>query len=495
MSPEGQTSERAPLLTAVATEPPAQAPGRLSRGALNTFDLLFMVMAAAAPMAVVVGTMPLAFALGNGIGVPGTFAIVIVVMLLFAVGYVRIIPHVRNAGAFYAYISASFGRAFGLGAAYVAAVSYFALSCSTIATLAYFCSDLFQRMSGLNTRWEAWAALSILLVSALAHRRITLAATLLAIALIAEIALLGLLDFAIVRTHGAQFLGLRSFKPSAIFVPGIGIAAIYAFNGIIGIEGTAIYQEETIDSKRTIPKATYLAVIAIGAFYVVTGRCLVVGLDNDAQISAIAGRDPGHFVLDQFSRYLGTWSANSLSVLVVSSAFAASLALFNNSARYVFALARDGVLPKQLARTHSRYESPYVASAVLTLLLIAVLGPCAIAGLDPLTNISTALVGLGSVGLMALLAITSLGIPVYFGRRGIWGFGYTLAPGLGGALIVIATLLAVKNYSALTGVSSPAINRLPIWLVVIAALGICQAVWLFKHKPDVFDQIGSNRVE
>jgi len=495
MSTEVRTSERAQLPTDAPTVLPAQSDGGLSRGALNTFDLLFMVMAAAAPMAVVVGTMPLAFALGNGIGVPGTFAFVIVGMLLFAVGYVRIIPYVRNAGAFYAYISASFGRAFGLGAAYVAAVSYFALSCSTIATLAFFCGDLFERVSGLNTRWEAWAALSILLLSALAHRRITLAATLLAVALIAEITLLGLLDIAVIRAHGSQFFSLRLFTPSSIFVPGIGIAAIYAFNGIIGIEGTAIYQEETIDSKRTIPKATYLAVLAIGAFYVVTGWCLVVGLDNDAQISTIAARDPGHFVLDQFSRYLGSWAANTLSVLVVSSAFAASLALFNNSARYVFALARDGVLPKLLARTHAKHQSPYVASALLTGLLITVLGPCALAGFDPLTNISTALVGVGSVGLMTLLAVTALGIPVYFGRQGIWGLSYTIAPGVGGAMIAIATVLAVKNYASITGVSSVAINRLPIWLVVIAALGICQAVWLFKHKPHIFGQIGSNRVE
>ena len=108
---------------------------RLSSGVLGTSDIVFMVMAAAAPMGVVVMLMPMAFALGNGGGVPGTYLGAIVAMLLFAVGYVRIIPFVQNAGAFYAYISASVGRTLGLAAAYVAAFSYFALSASTLAAM------------------------------------------------------------------------------------------------------------------------------------------------------------------------------------------------------------------------------------------------------------------------------------------------------------------------------------------------------------------------
>lgn len=475
----------------------AQVPvsGTLSRGVLNTAELVFMVMAAAAPMAVVVALMPMAFAFGNGAGVPGTYACAVVAMLLFAIGYVQIIPHVRNAGAFYAYISASFGRTFGLAAAYIAAISYFSLCCSTLGALAFFSSELCARVSGVNTRWELWAALSIVLVSFLAYRRITLAAAILSFALIAEIVLLALLDIAIVHEQGFGMLSLRSFSPTTIFVPGIGIAAIYAFNGLIGIEGTAIYQEEAKDRDRTIPRATYLSVLAIGSFYVLTGWCLVIGVGNDAAISGIARSDPGHFVLGQITHYMGNWAADTLSVLVVTSAFAAVLALFNNAARYLFALARDGVLPQRLARTHPRYHSPHIASGALTVLLVLVFAFSSLAGLDPLTTIATALVGVGSVGLMALLAITSLGIPVFFARRGTWGFTYTLAPTIGGCLIVAATLVAVQNYSAITGVTSPAINNLPFGLLLVAAAGIIQATWLSKRRVNTFNRIGSNRVE
>jgi len=289
--------------------------------------------------------------------------------------------------------------------------------------------------------------------------------------------------------------GFRYFSPGAVFAPGLGIAAIYAFNGLLGVEGTAIYQEEARDRKRTIPRATFVSVLAIGSFYVVTGWCLVIGVGDSPGVAALARGDPGRFVVGQITHFMGEWAGTVLSWLVVTSAFAAVLALFNNSARYLYALARDGVLPRRLARTHPRHHSPYIASAVLSASLVIVMAVSSLAGLDPLLNVSTALVGVGSVGLMALLALTSRGIPVYFARQGIWNARCTLAPAVGGCIIAVSTVLAVRNYDALTGVPSGIINDLPAVLLVVAAAGIAQARWLLSYNPATYHRIGSNRVE
>jgi hypothetical protein len=53
----------------------------------------------------------------------------------------------------------------------------------------------------------------------------------------------------------------------------------------------------------------------------------------------------------------------------------------------------------------------------------------------------------------------------------------------------------VQNYSAITGVTSKTINNLPAGLVVIALIGVCQALWLLKNRPSTFNGIGSNRVD
>src|SRR5690606_26542011 len=83
-------------------------------GQLGTADIIFMILACAAPLGVLGGLVPLAFAFGNGAGTPGTMLLICLVMLIFAVGYVRMIPHVRNVGAFYAYIATSLNKQVGV---------------------------------------------------------------------------------------------------------------------------------------------------------------------------------------------------------------------------------------------------------------------------------------------------------------------------------------------------------------------------------------------
>jgi amino acid transporter len=461
---------------------------------LGTSDIVFMVMAAAAPMGVVVTLLPMAFAFGNGGGVPGTYLGAIGAMLLFAIGYVRIIPFVQNAGAFYAYISASVGRTWGLAAAYVAAVSYFALSASTLAPMAYFCEQLFERLTGTKLHWSVWAFGGLALVSWLSYHRITLAARVLGFALAAEVALILLLDIAIIAHVGWQAFDLRDFTPGRIIVPGLGVAAIYAFNGVLGVEGTAIYQEEARHRAVTVPRATYIAVVVVGLFYVFTAWCLASATGAD-QVAGVAKSNPGAFVMDQSLAHLGAWGADAVSLLVLTSSFAAVLGLFNNSARYLYALGRDGVLPRALSQTHPRHGSPHIAGWVLTAALVIVFVLAVLARLDPLTNVATAMVGLGSVGLMALLAITALTVPIFFARQRMFGFAVTVAPAAGGLVIAAATVLAFLNYSLLTGVDSVVINRLPYVLIALAAFGACQALWLRRTNPALYLRIASTRVD
>src|SRR5215218_1310236 len=106
--------------------------GELLRGLLGTGDIIFMILACAAPMGVLAGIIPLALAFGNGAGMPATQLIVCTVMMLFAMGYVRMIPHVRNAGAFYAYIAHSLNKEAGIAAAYVAVVAYVCAAASVL---------------------------------------------------------------------------------------------------------------------------------------------------------------------------------------------------------------------------------------------------------------------------------------------------------------------------------------------------------------------------
>jgi amino acid transporter len=346
----------------------------------------------------------------------------------------------------------------------------------------------------VKSHWVFWAALSLIALTALSYHHITLAARVLGIALSLEVVLIILLDGAIIHHAGPATLTLQSFTPRMIFTPALGIAAIYGFNSMLGVEGTAIYQEEARSRGVTIPRATYICVTIVGLFYVLTAWCLATAVGPD-KVSSIARANLGTFVADQGIAHLGRWAGTAFNVLMLTSSFAAALALFNNAARYLFALARDGVLPAALCRIHPRHGSPYIAALVLTIVLAAVIASSAVAGLDPLVNVTTALVGLGSVGLMALLAITALAIPLFFLKKRDLGLRESLAPAIGGMVIAVAVYLACANYSAITGVDSALVNHLPYLLVMVALLGAVQARWLRARRPHIYAQIGATHVD
>lgn len=473
---------------------PDTAPSGLMAGTLGSGDIIFMILACAAPMGVLAGLIPLALAFGNGVGTPGTLLLVCGAMLLFAAGYVRMIPHIRNAGAFYAYIAASLSKEAGIAAAYVAVAAYVCAATSILGALCFFLSDFVRQMLGVSTRWELWAVASIALVAWLGYHKITMAAKVLTVALLLEVGVILVLDLAILFDKGWAGISFASFTPAAIFAPGLGISVIYAINGCVGFEATAIYQEEARDRERTIPRATYGAILVLGTFYVLSSWCLVLSI-TPGDVKAAAGADPGRLVARVAERYLGGIGRDVLSLLTITSLFASVLGFFNNITRYLFALARDGLAPGVLARVHPRHGSPSAACFVLTAILSLVVGAFALAGLDPLLNLATSLSSMGAVGLMLLLTTTSLSVPIFFARRGEASFGKTLAPFVGGVLIAIATYLSLTNYSALTGTTLAIVNDLPFLFVPLAAAGFLHGLYLKWRRPALYARVGTTQVD
>jgi hypothetical protein len=74
------------IVTADALRDGPPAPVRQLRGNLGVASIVFMVVAAAAPLGVIGGVVPLGIASGNGAGFPATFIISTVILLFFAVG-------------------------------------------------------------------------------------------------------------------------------------------------------------------------------------------------------------------------------------------------------------------------------------------------------------------------------------------------------------------------------------------------------------------------
>jgi amino acid transporter len=73
----------------------------LRSGSLGTWDIVFFVVSAAAPLLVMAGVAPFAL-LKGGLGVPDAYLLAGVILAVFAVGFTTMSRYVPNAGAFYA---------------------------------------------------------------------------------------------------------------------------------------------------------------------------------------------------------------------------------------------------------------------------------------------------------------------------------------------------------------------------------------------------------
>ena len=176
-----------------------------------------------------------------------------------------------------------------------------------------------------------------------------------------------------------------------------------------------------------------------------------------------------------------------MQVLVVTSLFAAFLAFHANTARYHFALARDGLLPRALARTHPKHGSPIGGSAAQLALTAIVVIAFALAGQDPYLKMGVALYGVGVIGIVALQALASFAVIRYFATNptGESRLATVVAPLLGGAGLAVGVALMVTNYGTLTGSTVGWINALPWLLVAAAAAG---AVVALVRRPAQADR-------
>lgn len=458
------------------TEP---QPGSLRRDALGTPGVVFLVLAAVAPLTGIVVIASLGIALGNGGGMPGTFLFAAVILVLFGIGYAQMSKVLVGAGGFYVYVT------HGLVAALVALIGYNCFVAGAVGTSGFFTANVFAQVLGWDTPWQLWSLVSAAAVFLLGRRGVDVSAKVLGVSLVLEVSILLVLDVAVAVRTG---LDVHAFSPDVVFAGATGIAFLFAFNAFVGFEATGLFSEEARDPRRTIPRATYTTIVLIGVFSALT-TWAVVSAVGVAQAGA-AGRDhlaAGDLVLSISHEYLGTFLTDVMMLLLVVSLFAALLALHNSATRYLFALGRARVLPAVLGRTKASNGAPYVASGTQIGFAVLVAGIYALAGLDPLADLTASMTGIGTLGVITLQAMAGVAVVAYFRRRRdprIWRTA--VAPGLGGLGLIVVTVLTVVNFPTLAGSDAPVIGLLP-WLLAVALIGgLGIAAWLRRRRPDTY---------
>jgi APA family basic amino acid/polyamine antiporter len=197
----------------------------------------------------------------------------------------------------------------------------------------------------------------------------------------------------------ANFTPFLKITPGE-FLPGasgIAAAAGTVFFSFIGLDTIATAGEEVRNPKRNVPVGIIAALIVVTVFYM-----LVAMAAMGAQPAAMfEGQAAGLAVILQ--NVTGkAWPALILSAGAVISVFSVTLVTIYGQTRILYAIAKDGLVPKAFQSVNAKTHSP-VANTIIVSLVVGI-----VAGLVD----STFLWDMVSMGTLTAFIVVSIAVPV-----------------------------------------------------------------------------------
>lgn len=454
--------------------------GSLKRGKLSTASLVFMIIAASAPLTVLAGGAPTNYAVAGLLGVPVGYIVLGLLLILFAVGYGRMASKVQNSGAFYVYIARGLGLRQGIAGAILALVSYNLMQIGLYGLFGFSAANAVASLTGLAVPWWVMGAIGWVLVALLGVNNIDFSAKVLGV--IVGLEFLVVILFSILALSNApEGVSADGWEPAQFFTPGIGVLLAFTMAAFMGFESGAIYSEETRDPERTVPRATYIALSVIAIFYAFSAWALQMGVGpaNIVGESQTFGPDLVFVWLAEHSQI----ASDMASLLFVTSLIAALIAFHNAAARYFFSLGRSGVLPGPFGRSGNN-GAPIggsVAQSVLSAVVVAIfalLGRGSELGeLFPVMTLFTWFTNAAAFGLTFLVAVTSFAVCVWANRNHpeYHIFVRTIAPLLAGIGMAVVTALILMNFDLMMDSE----DLFMIWIMpaIILGSGVIGLLW------------------
>jgi APA family basic amino acid/polyamine antiporter len=197
---------------------------------------------------------------------------------------------------------------------------------------------------------------------------------------------------------GAMYVKPTNLHP---FMPngwqGVQAGAAVVFFAFIGFDAVSTASEECRNPRRDLPigilgSLAICTVIYILVAFVLTGMC---------QYTKFAAHpdEPLSVAMNEVNLQ---WASTIIDFGSVVAHTAVLLVFQLGQPRILYAMSRDGLLPKVMAKTHPRFRTPYVAT-ILTGLFVA--GGAAAASLDEMTDLC-------NIGTLSAFIIVCAGVLV-----------------------------------------------------------------------------------
>ncbi|KPH20653.1 MULTISPECIES: APC family permease [Rhodococcus] len=456
----------------------------LRAGTINSRHLVFFVIAAAAPLTILVGFAPLGLMV-SGAALPVGYVVPGIVYLLFAVGFTAMSRHIRGAGAFYAYITEGLGKTVGAGASVLAYIGYLGGQIGFVVACGIFLSSTIELFLGVTVSVYTCALAVAVLVVVVGYRRVDIGAKVLAVLMALELGVLAVFCVAVLLKGGHEGLSLDSFSPSTFMTAGLASVFVLTFTSFVGFEQTAIYSEEVVDSKRTVSRATYTAVTVLAVVYAFCAWVIVQAV-GPSRMGDLLGGDPSELIFDLNNEFAGSMMTDMMHLLIVTSFFAGCLALHNACSRYLLTMGRARVFPAALARVSPTTGTPSVAGITQGALVFAAIAGFALTPADPYTQVVVWTNTPTIIGVLVLQVLTSVAVLRFFSQdsrgEGLWQ--RLIAPSLAAVALIVALGYLLMNMSDLTGLTTAQNFLLAAPLLLAFAFGVVRGMRVREHSVE-----------
>lgn len=169
-------------------------------------------------------------------------------------------------------------------------------------------------------------------------------------------------------------------------------AAALVFFAFIGFDAVSSAAEETKNPARDLPRGIIFSLVICTFLYVIVSA-IMTGIVPFMQFEGIS--HPVSLVLQVAGQ---NWVAGIVDIGAILGMTTVMLVMLYGQTRIMFAMSRDGLVPKVLSKVHSKYKTPYINTLFFGT-LSALMG-----GLIPLDELAS-LVNIGTLSAFILISV------------------------------------------------------------------------------------------
>lgn len=370
--------------------------------------------------------------------VPTAYIVVFTAIFFTALSYGKLVRIYPISGSVYTYTRNIINSYVGVLVGWVTFIAYLALPMINALLAKIYLSAGFPEIPG----W-AWIVGLIGVITILNIFGVRLAASVNLLMVFFQVLIGVIFIYLNIRTiilKEEHFLTIQEMIPAVSEIPALFAGAALLGLAFIGFDAITTLSEETINPKKTIPRAIIIVASSGGIFFF-TVTYFMQSLFRDVSIfEDIEGASPEIAYIIGGNLFLSIFLAGALF-----SVFASGLASQISASRLLYAMGRDNVIPRKIfGHVSKRFKTPAVN--------IVIVGLLALSALILELEMATSLINIGA---FTAFSFVNLCVIILYFRSKQKTFGSTLSNFVGpliGLLFMVYLWISLDKLSIIVGI-------------------------------------------